>query len=417
MPSPLVIGFLCAAAWAAALTSCGTVTTAGGKEEADGVDAGLGPGDAGRGASDGETEDLCDFTVEPGPDRVLPAMDDPRSGKEIYDEFFAQHMPAHEDFGWHDALWLTYDWVESHHFPSPVAGLDNEIYHNLFDFNPFNFRRPGLAGLDRADDNTGLFGAQPDTVHRTYDPTEWMPAVASTYTRTPTSDIMARQFWFRARTPAHRPHLERALELCPDCDDVFTPLSHNDLYKIIEVRFVRFQGTTAQLSRTFKLIGIDSSGAMEAHARNDEWRHFGELDGQTATAKWRLELSGLLAQRYWKSETQYIRLMPVLVRASKEATLFQYYDGAFDRQTPPDDPYERQYNPGADGECIRDCHAELCQAGRSVEGYYYVRNENCSCTLLRSPLGELGARHAQGRCEDWPADVWATSPSSGACSL
>ena len=371
------------------------------------------------GSGDGGTTpaDRCELPATPGPARVLPPATDPRSAKAIYDEFFGQYLPQHADFGWEPAPQLTAAWVESLHFPTPPAGLDNETYHQYFDFNPHGFERPGADAYARDDDNTQLFATTTDPVLRLrrYDPTEWMPAVASTYTRTDTSDVMATQFWYRASTPAYRAQLERALELCPDCDDVFTPLSHDDLYKIFELRFVRYGAAGPELSRVFKVIGVDSSGAMETHARNDSWNYFGKIDGQVATAKWRMELSGLLAQRYWDS-SNYIRLMPVLVRASRAAAFHQDYDGRFDREVVADDPFHRQVSPAID--CTRDCHAELCQAGRDVGGYGYFLRDTCTCGLANNPLpSPLPAGYwAAGVCEPWTAGAWATTPSTTTCA-
>jgi hypothetical protein len=371
------------------------------------------------GVPDGGSDplDRCSLARPPGPPRVLPAITDPRSAKEIYDEMFGAYLPAHADFGWEAAPEITAPWVESLHFPTPPAGLGNETYHQYFDFNPHGFERPGVEAYAHDDDNARLFAETMDPVARLrrYDPTEWMPAVASTYTRTDTSDVMASQFWFRARTPAYRAQLARALELCPDCDDVFTPLSHDDLYKILEIRFVRRSAGGPELSRVFKLIGVDSSGAMESHARNDDWQYFATIGGEVATAKWRMELSGLLAQRYW-DDTNYIRLMPVLVRASRAAAFHQYYDGRFDRDVGPGDPLARQVSPALD--CTRDCHAELCQAGRDVGGYGYFLRDTCTCGLANDPLASpLAAGYwAAGTCEPWTAGVWTPTPSSATCA-
>jgi hypothetical protein len=377
-------------------------------------------GDGGVATADGGLPDLCDHSPPPGPARALPPASDPRSAKEIYDQFFVQYLPEHDQFGWEAAPWLTADWVESLHFPTPPAGLESGVLHGLFDFNPFNFERGGVDALLREGDNQALFAATSDPLERLrrHDPTEWMPAVASTYARSPFSDIMAVQFWFRASSEEYRPALERALELCPDCDDVFTPLSANDLGKIIEVRLVRLTSGAPELSRVFKLIGVDSSGSIGPHTQNDSWNRFGTIDGVEVTAKWRLELSGALAQRYWQSETEYIRLMPVLIRASRPAALFQYYDGRFDREAETsDDPYARSYNPDAEGECLADCHAALCQAGRDVSGYYYFQRSSCTCGLNATPLATplSSDLYTTGACEEWPAGVWATSPSSSAC--
>jgi len=359
---------------------------------------------------------LCDLEVVAGPSRTLPPMTDPRPAKAIYDEFFGQYLPANADFGWEPAPSITAAWVESLHFPTPPAGLDNETYHQYFDFNPHDFARPSTDAYAHDDDNARLFASTTDpiTIFRHYDPTEWMPAVASTYSRTDTSDVMADQFWYRASTPAFRPQLQRALELCPDCDDVFTPLSHDDLYKIIEIRFVRFGASGPELSRVFKLIGVDSSGAMEEHTRNDAWHTFGTIDGQLATAKWRMELSGLLAQRYWNS-TNYIRLMPVLVRASRAAAFHQYYDGRFDRDIPANDVFQRQVSPMLD--CTRDCHGELCQAGRDVGGYGYFLRDDCTCGLANDPLSSPlpSGVWAAGVCETWNDGEWASVASSVTC--
>ncbi len=366
--------------------------------------------------ADGNSPGLCDLELAPGPNRTLPPMSDPRPAKAIYDEFFGQYLPAHADFGWEPAPFLTAAWVEALHFPTPPAGLDTETYHQYFDFNPHAFARPSTTTGARDDDNAHLFASTTDPVEifRHYDPTEWLPAVASTYSRTDTSDVMANQFWYRARTPAFRPQLERALALCPDCDDVFTPLSHDDLYKIIEIRFVRFGAGGPELSRVFKLIGVDSSGAIEQHARNDAWHTFGTIDGSVATAKWRLELSGLLAQRYWNS-TSYIRLMPVLVRASGAAAFHQYYDGRFDRDVGANDPFQRQISPALD--CTRDCHAELCQAGRDVGGFGYFLRDDCTCGLAAAPLAAPlpAGLWAAGVCETWPNQTWTAVASSVTC--
>jgi hypothetical protein len=366
--------------------------------------------------------DPCTFVPPDGPPRTIPPIDDPRSAKEIYDEYFQQVLPDHDDFGWEDAPWITAEWVESLHYPTPPAGLPNELYHNYFDFNPFNFRRPGLEAFARDDDNSTLFAAttDPEEIFRLVDPTEWMPAAATTYTRTATSDVMAEQFYYRLTTRELRPFLLRALELCPDCDDVYTPLSHDDLYKIIELRFVRYvDGHPPQVSRVFKLIGVDSSGALESHARNDDFSYFGTIDGVTVRAKWRMELSGALAQKYWNTETDtYVRLMPVLVRASETAVYHQYYDGRFDREGGgPDDPYARLYNTAADGQCIRDCHSEYCQAGRDVEGFGYYHASDCSCGSLYDPYTPPlpDDVYSSGTCEAWEVDAWPEHPSSYAC--
>ncbi|MBS1118194.1 MAG: hypothetical protein H6Q90_422 [Deltaproteobacteria bacterium] len=395
---------------------CSSTTAGEGGPGDDGGagDDGGGKGDGPGGPDGGVPADLCHLDLPPGPARVLPPASDPRSAKAIYDEFFGQYLPANADFGWELAPSITVDWVESLHFPTPPAGLANETYHQYFDFNPHNFDRPGADAYASDTDNADLFASTTDPVEvlRGYDPTEWMPAVASTYTRTATSDIMASQFWYRASTPGFRAQLERALELCPDCDDVYTPLSHDDLYKIIELRFVRYGAAGPELSRTFKLIGVDSSGAMEAHALNDSWQYFGKIGGQTATAKWRMELSGLLAQRYWDS-TNYIRLMPVLVRTSRAAALHQYYDGRFDREIAAADSFQRLVSPALD--CTRDCHREICQAGRNLDGYGYVLRNTCTCGAVNDPLTALGTSWAAGACEAWTTGVHAKTPSSVTC--
>src|SRR5688500_17823740 len=110
--------------------------------------------------------------------------------------------------------------------------------------------------------------------------------------------------------------------------------------------------------------------------------------------------------------------MTVLVRTSRPAALVQYYDVDFDRAAgAADDPYQRGYNPAADGECLNDCHAALCQAGRNLDGYYYVHRADCTCGVLSSPLASplSDAYYSTGACEEWPTGVWATSPSSGPC--
>ncbi|MBI2891903.1 MAG: hypothetical protein HYY06_00010 [Deltaproteobacteria bacterium] len=110
--------------------------------------------------------------------------------------------------------------------------------------------------------------------------------------------------------------------------------------------------------------------------------------------------------------------MPVLVRASATAAGHQYYDGRFDREAgEPGDLYERLYNPVADGQCIRDCHAEYCQNGRNVEGFGYYLGSDCDCGSLYDPYEPpLGANvYASGTCEAWEAGAYPEHPSSHAC--
>ncbi|MBI2891904.1 MAG: hypothetical protein HYY06_00015 [Deltaproteobacteria bacterium] len=85
-------------------------------------DGGDAAADGGEPAPDGGSTDLCEVEPGQGPDGTIPSVDDPRTAKEIYDELFQQYLPDHEDFGWEDAEWITVDWVESLHFPTPPAG-------------------------------------------------------------------------------------------------------------------------------------------------------------------------------------------------------------------------------------------------------------------------------------------------------
>lgn len=361
------------------------------------------------------------------PERELPSATDSRSAKEMYDEYFGQYLPDHEDMGWEDTDWLSVEWVNERRAPSPESSGGPATHHHLLDFNPHNFSRPGWDddSFPEPQDTTVnrdlIAAGDADAYWKQVDTTAWQPAVASTYSRTATSDRMADQFRLRLRDPESRRKLERALELCPDCDDVFTPLSANDLFKVIEVRFARISEGRFQLSRVFKLIGIDSSGDPVAHSRNEDWNYFGTVDGEDARAKWRMELSGLLTQKYWDTDENgdYIRIMPVLVRASDVAARHQYYDGQFDREVVTDDPYDRFVSPDEEGTCIPDCHAWACNRDLNYEGNVYWRDDHCEC--FRSDDPEIVAAGfpddvnvmAAGKCEAFDGD-FSPHPSSAA---
>jgi len=102
--------------------------------------------------------------------------------------------------------------------------------------------------------------------------------------------------------------------------------------------------------------------------------------------------------------------------ASRAAAFHQYYDGKFDREIPAGDPLERQVSPSLD--CTRDCHEELCQAGRNVAGYRDFLRDTCTCGLASDPISSPlpSTIWASGVCEMWSAGQYALASSSVACA-
>jgi hypothetical protein len=210
-----------------------------------------------------------------------------QKAREIYDTFFARGLPAGDaGFEWHvDSSIVTPELVEKVYFPPlNTSGLDG---HQYLSFNNCVYERGAAANAD-------IF-SQLDTrtqaPFRRYNPRDFTPAAATYYARSEWNDVIANQFVYRvACDPAG---IAQALELCPDCDDVVVPLSKYDLYRIFEVRFARASGNQILVSRVFKFIGIDASGAIGTHAASPAMR-FASVNGEVLWAKWRAEISGRL---------------------------------------------------------------------------------------------------------------------------
>jgi hypothetical protein len=163
--------------------------------------------------------------------------------------------------------------------------------HKYFSFNNCIYQRSAQKNVDIFSG----FNPQTDTSasYLRYNPRDFVPAAGTYYARNDTRDRIAEQFIYRVACFPNE--MQKALSLCPDCDDVIVPLSKYDLYRILEVHFVRAKGSSLEVSRKFKFIGIDSSGDIAAHGATSQFR-FAQVGGETLWAKWRGEISGRLYQ-------------------------------------------------------------------------------------------------------------------------
>ncbi|HJL19247.1 MAG TPA: hypothetical protein RMH99_26520 [Sandaracinaceae bacterium LLY-WYZ-13_1] len=229
--------------------------------------------------------------------------------RRIYDETFGDALPASdEDFGWHvDPSVLTPERVDRITFGPLPEGETVDRYHALLDFDPARFDRT------TATDNDTLFGAidalDPHAPYERFNPTDAVPATATHYGRSETSDVMANQLVYRVACDTER--MERAFARCPDCVDVFTALSRHDLGQVFELRFVRVEGGALEVSRPFRVISVDASGHVTTHATDPARNYlFARLGGETLRARWRGELSGRLATQLGR----YGGPTPMLIR-------------------------------------------------------------------------------------------------------
>jgi hypothetical protein len=228
---------------------------------------------------------------------------------QIYDSYFAGFMPkAEADFQWHvDANVLSPATVERVAFREPTTGQGDTTYHKLFDFNPVEFERT------TAKTNWDIFGGfnpqtDRDAPYRKYNPTDLVPATSTHYART-TTDVIATQFVLRVA--CMKSQMQKGLGLCPDCNDVIVALSKYDEFKIFEVRFSRVRQGQLEVSKILKMISVDCSGDMVLHSAVAPYL-FGTVGGKTLTAKWRGEISGLMAQTLGT----YMKPTPLLIRLS-----------------------------------------------------------------------------------------------------
>ncbi|MCC6750327.1 MAG: hypothetical protein IT371_21865 [Deltaproteobacteria bacterium] len=250
---------------------------------------------------------------DPGPAQVncsTAKLGNLAKAKEIYDQTFGSKIPQNEaGWGWHvDPAILTPQHPERIAFYPPPAGLADATLHNYFDFNPTSLERTTTRT------NWELFGGfnpQSDRAapYRRFNPKDFIPATATHYSRDePTNyDLMAIQFVYRLA--CYPTQMKEALQRCGGCDDVWTALSKNDLYKISEVRFVRVKNNQFEVSRLFRFISVDASGDMAGHAAENPF-FFGTVGGKSYYAKWRGETSGLVALRsghYMKANQMLIR--------------------------------------------------------------------------------------------------------------
>ena len=256
-----------------------------------------------------ELPDISDIRV----DCSRLTLSDLVRAREIYDETFGDHLPATDrEFGWHSAGGLvTAEKVDRIAFYALPSGLADQTYHDYFDFNPHRYERSTSAT------NFAIFaGVSPGDSYqafRRYNPQDWIPATATHYGRGTTTDITATQLVYRIG--CYRDEMAEAFARCPDCVDVFTALSRNDLYKIFEVRFVRVVADALQVSRPFKMISVDASGHMFMHATTNRNRYsFARLGSDYLYAYWRVELSGRMAQNlgtYGHPTAILVRSLPI----------------------------------------------------------------------------------------------------------
>lgn len=224
------------------------------------------------------------------------AISDRPAAKKIYDALFASRVPQTEtDFAWQaNPGLISKERVERVAFYN-VGGQTNDAYHRMFSFDPARYERITTQT------NWDIFGsfnpaAQRMQSYRRYNPLDYVPAALTHYTRKPTgtTDVMADQLVYRLK--CYPEQMKKAFALCPDCTDVFVPLSRYDIHKIFEVRFVRVKENQLQVSNVFKLIAIDASGHMFLHGPTAPYPYI-VYQGSWLKAKWRAELSGLMAQR------------------------------------------------------------------------------------------------------------------------
>ncbi len=214
--------------------------------------------------------------------------------RQIYDAFFGPRMPkttADFQFAPQPSI-LSQALVERVQFPA-VYGATVATYHALFGFDPAGFTRAASAGTPNFDLFT-TFGSNPQEPYQRVNVLDYVPATLTHYARLEagTTDIMATQFVFRMA--CMKTKMEAALASCPDCVDAFTPLSREDLGRVLELRFARVNAGVLEVSKPFKVIGVDSSGSIATHATTDPYL-FAKVGGTTLRARWRGELSGKMA--------------------------------------------------------------------------------------------------------------------------
>ena len=222
-------------------------------------------------------------------------LSDLSRAREIYDAYFDAVRPTTDaDFGWHvDTALLSVALVDRVAFQALPAGLANADYHAYFDFNPLRFDR--TTGSNNWDLFASIGSGDSTQPYRRFNPQDYIPATATHYGRRDTSDVMATQFIFRVA--CRTAEMREAFARCPDCVDVFTALSGNDIHKIFDLRFVRVNGSNLEVSRNFRVVSVDSSGSIAAHVTDGTHRYlFASVGGQYPRAFWRAELSGRMAQ-------------------------------------------------------------------------------------------------------------------------
>jgi hypothetical protein len=230
-----------------------------------------------------------------GPVNCATGSIDAAKSRQIYDAFFGPRRPmtsADFQFAPKPAL-LTAAIVDRVSFPT-VYGATAATYHALFGFDPSAFTRAASVGTS----NFALFatfGNDPQEPYRRVNVTDYVPAALTHYARLEpgTTDVMATQFAFRM--VCMKAKMEAALASCPDCVDAFTSLSKEDLGRVLELRFARAAANgDLEVSRPFRVISVDASGAIETHATTAPYP-FVKVGGTVLRARWRGELSGKMA--------------------------------------------------------------------------------------------------------------------------
>ncbi|MBK7586213.1 MAG: hypothetical protein IPI67_39265 [Myxococcales bacterium] len=216
------------------------------------------------------------------------------SARKDYDEFFAaQGFPASEAELWTGTSTMQPSFVDQVKFEILPATLSNDDYHQLYSFLP-QISVGGQSYTRKAGANQSLFAGFSTNLDkwRYFNVSDFTPAVATHYSRTATSDVMARQFIYQLKC---NPAYKQALMACPDCADAFTAFSKHDIGRVFELRIARVAGSSFELSKPLKVIATDVSGSLASHSQ-EPINNYGKIGSTTHRAIWRAELSYKLAE-------------------------------------------------------------------------------------------------------------------------